>query len=130
MPTLSVERTSDGEVEVVAVTGEIDIASAPRLITGLNDAVGNCETPVVVDLSAVDFMDSTGLALLLNAHRRLSRRGKGFAVVCADGPVRRVFTITDMVDVLQVRGDVATARKAALEASTDSSTSGAEVPQT
>jgi anti-sigma B factor antagonist len=116
MPTLSVERSSDGEVEVVAVTGEIDISSAPRLISGLNEAVGDCELPVVVDLSSVDFMDSTGLALLLNAHRRLSRRGKGFAVVCGDGPVRRVFTITDMVEVLRVRGDVDDARRAALDA--------------
>jgi anti-sigma B factor antagonist len=116
MPSLNVERTSDGEVEVVAVSGEIDIASAPRLITGLNDAVGNCELPVVVDLTEVGFMDSTGLALLLNAHRRLSRRGKGFGVACGDGPVRRVFTITDMVDVLQVRPSLEEARAAALEA--------------
>jgi anti-sigma B factor antagonist len=116
MPALSVERSSDGEVEVVAVTGEIDISSAPRLISGLNEAVGNCDLPVLVDLSGVDFMDSTGLALLLNAHRRLSRRGKGFAVVCGDGPVRRVFTITDMVEVLQVHGDVEDARRAAIAA--------------
>ena len=104
-------------MQTAFVTGEIDISSAPRLISGLNEAVGNCELPVVVDLSGVDFMDSTGLALLLNAHRRLSRRGKGFAVVCADGPVRRVFTITDMVEVLRVRDDVEDARRAALEAS-------------
>jgi anti-anti-sigma factor len=116
MSTLSVERNSDGGVEVVAVSGEIDIASASRLITGLNDAVGNCDVPVIVDLTDVAFMDSTGLALLLNAHRRLARRGKGFAVVCADGPVMRVFTITDMVDVLQVRDTLAQARTAALEA--------------
>ena len=114
MLSLNVERNSDGEVEVVVVSGEIDIASAPRLITGLNDAVGNCEFPVVVDLTDVGFMDSTGLALLLNAHRRLSRRGKGFAVACGDGPVRRVFTITDMAEVLHVRSNLADARAAAL----------------
>ena len=45
-------------------------------------------------------MDSTGLALLINAHRRLTRRRKGFAVVCPPGPLRRVFEITDMVDTL------------------------------
>ena len=116
MPALSVERNSDGGVEVVVVSGEVDIASAPRLITGLNDAVGKCDQPVIVDLTDVAFMDSTGLALLLNAHRRLARRGKGFAVACADGPVMRVFTITDMVDVLQVRETLAEARAAALEA--------------
>ena len=117
MPTLSVECRTEEGIEVVAVSGEIDIASAPRLITGLNDAVGVGDRPMIVDLTGVGFMDSTGLALLLNAHRRLARRGKGFAVVCADGPVRRVFTITDMVDVLQVRPTLAEARAAALEAS-------------
>ena len=45
-------------------------------------------------------MDSTGLALLINANRRLTLRRKGFAVVCPPGPLRRVFEITDMVDTL------------------------------
>jgi len=103
MQQLILERSSNGAVEVLEVTGDIDIASASRLISGLNEAVGNCDHPVVVDLTAVDFMDSTGLALLLNAHRRLARREQGFAVVCVDGPVNRVFEITDMVDTLKVR---------------------------
>jgi anti-sigma B factor antagonist len=114
MHGLTVDRESGGEVELLAVSGEIDIASAPRLITGLNEALGECSSPVVVDLSHVDFMDSTGLALLLNAHRRLARRGQGFAVVCSDGPVRRVFTITDMVETLRVRPDREAAVQAAL----------------
>lgn len=124
MPSLSIAGRSEDGVEIVAVSGEIDIASAPRLITGLNDAVGAGETPVIVDLTEVGFMDSTGLALLLNAHRRLARRGKGFAVVSADGPVRRVFTITDMVDVLRVRPTLAEAKASALN------TSASEVPST
>jgi anti-anti-sigma factor len=124
MPSLSIAGRSEDGVEIVAVSGEIDIASAPRLITGLNDAVGTAETPVIVDLTEVGFMDSTGLALLLNAHRRLARRGKGFAVVSADGPVRRVFTITDMVDVLRVRPTLAEAKASALN------TSASEVPST
>src|SRR5918912_3511410 len=103
MQQLTLERSSSGQVEVLEVTGEVDIASASKLISGLNEAVGDCDHPVVVDLSAVDFMDSTGLALLLNAHRRLARREQGFAVVCADGPVHRVFEITDMVETLKVR---------------------------
>ena len=114
MQQLTMERTSDGQFELLEVTGEIDIASASRLISGLNDAVGDCDKPVVVDLSAVDFMESTGLALLLNAHRRLARRDQGFAVVGGDGPVRRVFEITDMVKTLNVQGDRASAAEAAL----------------
>jgi anti-anti-sigma factor len=114
MHVLRVERESNGEVELLTVSGEIDIASAPRLITGLNEALGECSSPVVVDLTGVGFMDSTGLALLLNAHRRLARRGQGFAVVCSEGPVRRVFTITDMVETLRVRSEREDAVQAAL----------------
>jgi len=102
---LAVERTSTEGVELVMVEGELDIATAPRLITILNGAVQEALRSLVVDLSDVDFMDSTGLALLINAHRRLSRRSKGFAVVCPPGPLRRVFEVTDMVETLQVVPD-------------------------
>jgi anti-sigma B factor antagonist len=102
---LAVERTSDEGVELVMVEGELDIATAPRLISVLNRAVGEALRSLVVDLSEVDFMDSTGLALLINAYRRLTRRSKGFAVVCPPGPLWRVFEITDMVETLHVFPD-------------------------
>ena len=98
---------ADG-IEFVAVEGEIDIATSPRLISVLNDAVARSEYPIVVDLTKVGFMDSTGLALLLNAHRRVVRRGHGFSVICPPGPLQRVFEVTDMVETLQVH--VPTAR--------------------
>jgi anti-sigma B factor antagonist len=102
---LAVERTSNEGVELLMVEGELDIATAPRLIGVLNGAIQEALRSLVVDLSQVDFMDSTGLALLINAHRRLARRRKGFAVVCPPGPLWRVFEITDMVDTLHVCPD-------------------------
>jgi anti-sigma B factor antagonist len=102
---LAVERTSSQGVELVMVGGELDIATAPRLISVLNRAVQEALKSLVVDLSDVDFMDSTGLALLINANRRLTRRSKGFAVVCPPGPLRRVFEVTDMVETLKVCPD-------------------------
>ena len=105
MQPLAVERTSDEGVELVMVEGELDIATAPRLISVLNRAVQEALRSLVVDLSEVDFMDSTGLALLINAHRRLTRRRLGFAVVCPPGPLWRVFEITDMVETLHVFPD-------------------------
>jgi anti-sigma B factor antagonist len=110
---LAVERTSRDGVDVLSVEGELDIATAPRLIAALNDTIANAVRSVVVDLSLVAFMDSTGLALLINAHRRLTRRSKGFAVVCPAGPLRRVFEITDMVDTLRVSPDRESAAQAA-----------------
>jgi anti-sigma B factor antagonist len=110
---LAVERTSRDGVDVLSVEGEIDVASAPRLIAALNDAVAEAARSVIIDLTSVGFMDSTGLALLINAHRRLAVRRKGFAVVCPAGPLRRVFEITDMVDTLRVCPDRETATAAA-----------------
>jgi anti-sigma B factor antagonist len=110
---LAVERTSRDGVDVLFVEGEIDVASAPRLIAALNAAVAEAARSVIIDLTSVGFMDSTGLALLINAHRRLAVRRKGFAVVCPAGPLRRVFEITDMIETLRVCPDRETAAAAA-----------------
>ena len=80
--SLAVERSRVDGYELLAVEGELDIATAPRMIAALNEAFAELAPPLVVDLSSVDFMDSTGLALLMNAHRRVRRRGQGFAIVC------------------------------------------------
>ena len=101
---------------MVLVEGELDIATASRLISVLNSSVADAIKSVVVDLSRVGFMDSTGLALLINANRRLTLRRKGFAVVCPPGPLRRVFEITDMLDTLHVCPDQESAAIAAAPA--------------
>ena len=108
------ERTSQDGVEVVLVEGEVDIASASRLISVLNSSVAEAIKSVVVDLTRVGFMDSTGLALLINANRRLSLRRKGFAVVCPPGHLLRVFEITDMIETLHVYPDQESAARASL----------------
>ena len=106
------ERSPADGYELLAVGGEIDIATSPRLIAALNDIATDTDGTVIVDLSEVEFMDSTGLALLIRAQRRLSRYGRGFAVVCPDGAVRRIFELTDMVETLRV----SPTRKTALSA--------------
>jgi anti-sigma B factor antagonist len=111
-----VEHVSDDGIELVLVHGELDIATAPRLLGALNRSVAAALKSLVIDLTRVDFMDSTGLALLINAHRRVSKRRLGFAVVCPPGPLLRVFEITDMVDTLHVCPDRASATEAAVPA--------------
>ena len=71
------------------------------MISALNEAIADMSAPLVVDLTEVGFMDSTGLALLMNARRRVLRQGQGFAIVCPTGPIARVFEIADMVESLQ-----------------------------
>jgi anti-sigma B factor antagonist len=111
-----VERRSEDGVELVLVEGEVDIATAAKLISVLNRSVAEAIKSVVVDLTRVGFMDSTGLALLINANRRLSLRRKGFAVVCPPGQLLRVFEITDMIETLHVCPDRETAQRASAPA--------------
>ena len=113
MTPLAVERSRSDGYELLTVEGELDIATAPRMIAALNEAIADMAAPLVVDLTNVVFMDSTGLALLMNARRRVVRLGQGFAIVCPSGPISRVFEIADMVESLRVCPDreSATARR-------------------
>ena len=115
MIPLAVERSRVDGYELLAVEGELDMATASRMISALNEAFADLDRPLVVDLSEVAFMDSTGLALLMNAYRRVKRRGQGFAIVCPGGPISRVFEIADMVESLHVCPDRATARRTATQ---------------
>jgi anti-sigma B factor antagonist len=101
--------------DVLTVEGELDIATAPRMIAALNEALGDGDVALVVDLSNVMFMDSTGLALLMNARHRAVRAARGFAIVCPEGPTARIFEIADMVERLRVCPDRESARLAATE---------------
>ena len=92
--TLEVERHTIGEVDLVVARGGVDLGTALRLSSELNDAVWRGAGPVVVDLCAVPFMDSTGLHLLLNALRRLTRQGRKLAIACQEPAVLRVFEAT------------------------------------
>ena len=112
---LAVERSRTDGYELLTVEGELDIATAPRMLGALNDAIDETEAPLVVDLTDVVFMDSTGLALLMNARRRVVKQGHGFAIICPNGPIARVFEIADMVDSLRVCPDHESARVAATQ---------------
>jgi anti-sigma B factor antagonist len=115
MTPLAVERSQVDGYELLTVEGELDIATASRMIASLNEAIAEVEAPLVVDLTEVVFMDSTGLALLMNARRRMVRLGHGFAIICPKGPIARVFEIADMVQSLRVCPDRESARLAATE---------------
>jgi anti-anti-sigma factor len=110
---LGIERSRNDGYELLTVEGELDIATASRMIAALNEALADMEVPLVVDLSDVVFMDSTGLALLMNARSRARRNGQGFAIVCPQGPISRLLEIADMVERLRVRPDRDSARLAA-----------------
>jgi len=78
----------------VAVQGEIDIAAGPALEEAIDTAIRGSAGAFVIDLSGVDFLDSSGLHVLMRARSLLGREDRALAVVCPFGPVRRVFELS------------------------------------
>ncbi len=91
----------DGDDAVVLdVSGELDLASSPALEQALESASVK-ETPlVIVDLRRLEFMDSTGLSVLVRAHQRAAESGRRFAVVRGPQQVQRLLTLTGVADRL------------------------------
>jgi anti-sigma B factor antagonist len=78
----------------VAVSGEVDLYTAPELERTLAAHLADGATQIVVDLSDATFVDSTALHVLLGAARRLDRGEGGLIVVVPDPKIRKVFEIT------------------------------------
>lgn len=95
-----------GDWTVVEVGGEIDVATAPRLREQLIAIVNDQQYRIVVDLEAVDFIDSTGLGVLISGLKRVRTHGGEFALVCTEPRILKVFEITGLVQVFPVHETV------------------------
>ncbi len=97
---LKIDRSTMGEYTVLDVIGEIDLATAPHFEEQVASvALG---TPLVVDMSNVTFMDSTGLRVLIGAHERAEENGGRLAIVVTEGPVTKLLNITGVAEWLNV----------------------------
>jgi anti-anti-sigma factor len=92
-----IDEAREGERVVVRVRGEIDMATGPLLSSALTRAAAQA-SEVHVDLSDVQFMDSTGLSALVTAHQALDR----LVIVCPPGPGRRALEVSGLLKLLEV----------------------------
>jgi anti-sigma B factor antagonist len=88
------EEDVDDQTHVLALRGELDVATVPRLADPLREAIAAGKTAVVIDLGELTFLDSTGLMVLLNGLRRVVRQGGNLVIVCTNPTVLRLFDIT------------------------------------
>jgi anti-sigma B factor antagonist len=103
---LSLAARTVSEHTVLEVGGEIDVYTAEKLRGRLRDIVNSGEQHVVVDLSKVDFLDSTGLGVLVGAHRRLRARDGSLELVCPHERLLKVFRITGLDSVFAIHASV------------------------
>jgi len=98
---LTIER--DGAT--IAIAGELDAHSAPALRDEL--AASSGPDDIVVDMSGITFMDSSGLRVLIDAHQRAADSDSRLVLCAPSSSVRRVLQIAGVLDHLEVRNSVA-----------------------
>jgi anti-sigma B factor antagonist len=118
------EHDAGGRVTVVEVGGEIHVSTAPEFDGILSAAIDGGRTSLVLDLSDVMFIDSTGLSVLLNALRRVTRAGGQMALVCTNLTVLRLFEITRLDSTFAIHAELEPA-VALVQATADGSAAGA-----
>jgi len=101
-------RSRDGRT-IMSLGGEIDLYTAPRLHGELVTVLsGDAPVQVVVDMSGVDFCDSTGMNVLLAAHRRAREQGGDLELAAPRPAVRKILQVTGLESVFTVLDDPAT----------------------
>ena len=93
------ERDGAGDAVVLALSGELDMATVSRLTERLDDAARKRQS-VVLDLSDLDFIDSSGLRAFLEATAEASRDGWSFAITSPPARIRRVFEVAGVHEFL------------------------------
>ncbi len=93
-----VEVNEEGQGTVIALSGELDLASSPALEEALDRVFGADSRLVVLDLRTLDFMDSTGLSIIVKAHQTADDRQLQLYLVNGPAQVQRLLSLTGVAE--------------------------------
>lgn len=113
---LSLRTRSDGSFEVIEAGGEIDVMTAPRLREAVIDSLSRGRRRLIIDVHDVEFLDSTGLGVLVGALRRAKSEGGSLDIVCTNDRLLKIFEITGLNKVFGLHSSIEDARSAFEEA--------------
>lgn len=104
--SVQVTIARDGSVLIVSVRGDLDLESTPMLTAGLDRALSDdVPSAVIIDLTDVDFLSSTGMTALIDTHRRLGAL-VALAVVSNGPATTRPLTLVGMDEMLSLHADL------------------------
>jgi anti-sigma B factor antagonist len=103
---LDLETSKKGDVAVISLRGEIDVYTAPRLRQALIDLVEGGSKDIVVDMDKVDFLDSTGLGVLVGGLKRVKSNEGEMKLVVTQDRIMKIFDITGLAKVFPMFGSL------------------------
>jgi anti-sigma B factor antagonist len=103
---LEVETEKRDRWNVISLRGEIDVYTAPRLRQALIDLVEGDATDILVDMTRVDFLDSTGLGVLVGGLKRVKAKDGSLEIVATQDKILKIFEITGLSKVFPIHESV------------------------
>ena len=99
---LKIDVSEKNGVVLLKLNGEVDVYTAPKLKSRLVDLVDQGKFKIVVDLEEVDFMDSSGLGVLVGGLKRVRSHEGAIALICTQENILKIFRITGLVKVFPI----------------------------
>lgn len=109
---LTVNSRDENGRTVLQMQGEIDVYTAPVLREHLSEVISEGRNRLVIDMTGVDFLDSTGLGVLVGALKRIRSQDGSLQLVCDQEKILKVFRITGLTKVFPIHPTVAEALSA------------------
>jgi anti-sigma B factor antagonist len=100
--TIDISTDEPTGTHIYKLRGSLDLATAPSVRAALVDAAGAGKHDIVVDLTKLEFLDSTGLGALIGAHRRAIENGGSVRLAVGEGAIARLLNITGLMRVFLV----------------------------
>ncbi|RNM14689.1 STAS domain-containing protein [Nocardioides pocheonensis] len=99
---LSLETREAGDRTVVAVGGEIDVYTAPKLRDKITELVNAGHHQLLIDMEKVEFLDSTGLGVLVGGLKKVRAHDGSMELVCSQDRLLKIFRITGLAKVFTI----------------------------
>lgn len=103
---MQIATTPGSDRYVITVSGEVDLATSPQLDTAVIAAIDSGATSVVIDLTDVSFMDSSGLGVIVRALKRCREAENDLDLVITNERVLKVFGITGLDQVIPIHASI------------------------
>ncbi len=97
---MEIKKTQDGSKLNVALVGRLDTTTAPELESSLKDDIGSL-TELVFDFSALEYISSAGLRVLLSSQKTMNKQGS-MKITNANETIRDIFDVTGFSDILTI----------------------------
>jgi len=103
---MQIEMTSNSDSQIITVSGEVDLATSPELDVAIIGALESGTQSLVIDLSDVSFMDSSGLGVIVRGLKRCREADKDLDLVISNERVLKVFGITGLDQVIPIHASI------------------------